>query len=101
MQKEVMYPLKKRLVMQVLEEFRGDDREDMDAGKTADYLQEISHSEVNQCWYCGKVGIDVTRYAILHVGGIGEVPKRCCENGEECIRRVELEKSRRRYERTD
>lgn len=91
------YPLKKQLVIQVLEELRGEDRDDMDLGKVADYLQEISHAQVHQCYYCERIGIDINRYATFHVGGTGSVSKRCCDDVEKCNKNIKLDKSRERY----
>ncbi len=55
-------------------------------------IKALAKVETHTCFYCGHTGHDVTKYAQYHVGGTGELSKRCCDNGELCAQRVEASK---------
>jgi len=82
------YDLRVKLITQYIEEYHGDP-EAFSARNTATEILKVAYGEVNECYYCGNIGLDVNRYAHYHVGGVGEVSERCCDNGEECAARVD------------
>jgi len=77
------YPLKKQLVINTFEAFHGDYHE-ADPIKYATFIRSLERREVNQCYYCYRVGIDVNRYAHYHVGGKGNCSSRCCDDIDKC-----------------
>ena len=85
------HPLKKHLVIELLEEFHAT-YQAQSAPDVADHLARIFSGQVNQCYYCGRIGLDVNEYAHYHVGGYGEVPAFCCDDARACIQRVEQNK---------
>ena len=96
-EKMATYPLDIQLAVTILEDFHGDYHE-ADPAKVAGYLKAIFRREIHKCYYCDHVGIFVNRYAHYHVGGKGEVSDRCCDNADDCIKRVKLDKSRDSYQ---
>ena len=50
---------------------------------------------VHTCYYCEHEGLGVTRYATYHVGGVTpDVIERCCDNVNDCLKRLDKAKGR-------
>jgi len=81
------YPERKQLIIQTLEEFRGDDREDMDPAKTADFIYAIIKGYVKKCCLCGHQGVDVTRCHTYQENG-KPITEPCCSDMVQCQERM-------------